>query len=362
MSPRRGHRLGSCRARREQSVLRRGVARCRRRAAAGVRPVRGTRSASCALADPAYELVRVAAVAGRRVSHDLLAAVSGQSAAELVALLREATAHHILIDDRDGRYAFRHALLQEAAYAELLPGERVTLHRRTPMRWPHIRNGPPRALERRPSLRITTPPRTTWLGCGVLCQGCWRRGVRPCRLRGARSVRAGSGAVGAGTRAGVPGALLPHTAAAALRRRRDARWAIGRAVELVGLGLQEVDGARDPQRAALLRWRLARLLCISGYAEGSVATHAAAVSTMPAEASAERAMILAAYAHVLMLSGQYRLSRGRCEEAIVVAQAACALREEATPSTRSGAVSAVSVTPGRGQAPGASAGDLRGRL
>ena len=33
----------------------------------------------------------------------------------------------MLVQDSDG-YAFRHALLQEAAYADLLPGERTALH------------------------------------------------------------------------------------------------------------------------------------------------------------------------------------------------------------------------------------------
>jgi len=81
-----------------------------------------------ALPEASYELVRVAAVAGRRVGHDLLAAVCARDAADLVAGLREATFHHVLVADPDGAYAFRHALLQEAAYGELLPGERVSLH------------------------------------------------------------------------------------------------------------------------------------------------------------------------------------------------------------------------------------------
>jgi hypothetical protein len=42
--------------------------------------------------------------------------------------LREAVAHHVLVPDGSDRYAFRHALLQEAVYGDLLPGERVRLH------------------------------------------------------------------------------------------------------------------------------------------------------------------------------------------------------------------------------------------
>ena len=243
--------------------------------------------------------------------------------------MRDATAHHILIDDRDGRYAFRHALLQEAAYAELLPGERVTLHRAYAD-----------ALAAHPQWAASRAGAAAELAHHYAAAHDVARAVE-------FSVKAAGAAVDAHAvgeahalfeqalalweQAPEPAALAGCDRIQLLQRCADAAMlagAIGRAVELVGLGLQEVDGARDPQRVALLRWRLARLLWISGDAEGSVATHAAAVSTMPAEASAERAMILAADAHVLMLSGQYRRSRGRCEEAIDVAQAAGALREE----------------------------------
>ena len=77
---------------------------------------------------PAVQRVaRVAAVAGRRVSHSLLQAATGMPDAELEEALREAVTHHVLVAD-GGSYAFHHALLQEAVYGDLLPGERVRLH------------------------------------------------------------------------------------------------------------------------------------------------------------------------------------------------------------------------------------------
>ena len=76
----------------------------------------------------AQQVLRVAAVAGRRVRHELLSAVSGQAAAELERSLAEAVSHHLLVVTEDGRYLFRHALLREAVLADLLPGERVRLH------------------------------------------------------------------------------------------------------------------------------------------------------------------------------------------------------------------------------------------
>ena len=78
--------------------------------------------------ETAQEIVRVASVAGRRVSHDLLAAASGVPTAELDVALRAAVETHVLVVGSSGAYSFRHALLAEAVYDDLLPGERVRLH------------------------------------------------------------------------------------------------------------------------------------------------------------------------------------------------------------------------------------------
>ena len=74
-------------------------------------------------------MLRVAAVAGRRVPHRLLAAVAGLSDREQTEALRVAVAHQLLVTrpGEDG-YEFRHALLQEAVYTSLLPGERARVH------------------------------------------------------------------------------------------------------------------------------------------------------------------------------------------------------------------------------------------
>ncbi|OYO16274.1 LuxR family transcriptional regulator [Enemella evansiae] len=77
----------------------------------------------------AREVVRLAAVAGRQVSHDLLAAVSDLADDELDEALRAAVSHHLLETTADG-YSFRHALIAETEYADQLPGERRRAHRR----------------------------------------------------------------------------------------------------------------------------------------------------------------------------------------------------------------------------------------
>jgi DNA-binding CsgD family transcriptional regulator len=80
------------------------------------------------LSGTAQQVVRVASVAGRRVGHELLARASDLDNMPLDAALREAITHQVLVAEEGDRYAFRHALLAEAVYGDLLPGERVRLH------------------------------------------------------------------------------------------------------------------------------------------------------------------------------------------------------------------------------------------
>ena len=84
-----------------------------------------------AASERARRLVEIAAVAGREVDHEVLAEVCGMTDAELGMALREAVDAQLLVvglDDEVAQYRFRHALVQEAAYDELLPSERRVLH------------------------------------------------------------------------------------------------------------------------------------------------------------------------------------------------------------------------------------------
>ncbi|MEI5526641.1 AAA family ATPase [Streptomyces brasiliscabiei] len=76
----------------------------------------------------AQQVLRTAAVAGRRVGHDLLREAVQLSDDELESALREAVGRQLLLPGRESTYEFRHALTREAVYADLLPGERVRLH------------------------------------------------------------------------------------------------------------------------------------------------------------------------------------------------------------------------------------------
>ncbi|MFC0433709.1 helix-turn-helix transcriptional regulator [Kutzneria buriramensis] len=73
----------------------------------------------------AQRVVRAASGAGGAVEHSVLQAVT--EIGDLDEALREAVQHNVLVTADHG-YAFRHALLREAVYGDLLPGERARLH------------------------------------------------------------------------------------------------------------------------------------------------------------------------------------------------------------------------------------------
>lgn len=80
------------------------------------------------LSDTAQQVLRTAAVAGRRVEHDLLRDAVGLPDDALESALREAVGHQLLVAGERDTYSFRHALAREAVYGDLLPGERARLH------------------------------------------------------------------------------------------------------------------------------------------------------------------------------------------------------------------------------------------
>jgi ATP/maltotriose-dependent transcriptional regulator MalT len=81
------------------------------------------------LPEDTQDVLRVASAGGDRAGHALLAAVTGLGDDELAAALRPAVAGNVLVTDADG-YAFRHALIREVVYEDLLPGEHSRLHSR----------------------------------------------------------------------------------------------------------------------------------------------------------------------------------------------------------------------------------------
>jgi len=85
-----------------------------------------------ALPPEAQRVVQVAAVVGRRIDSALLtevASATGSAPDQINGGLREAVSRHLLVASAaDGGYAFRHALLQEAVYDDMLPDDRSRVH------------------------------------------------------------------------------------------------------------------------------------------------------------------------------------------------------------------------------------------
>jgi len=82
------------------------------------------------LSGTAQQVLRTAAVTGRRVDDELVREASGLDEASYEEAVREAVAQQLLVPDGEQGLSFRHALLREAVYADLLPGERTRLHAR----------------------------------------------------------------------------------------------------------------------------------------------------------------------------------------------------------------------------------------
>jgi DNA-binding CsgD family transcriptional regulator len=79
------------------------------------------------LSPDAQRSLRALAVAGR-ADEELLGRVTGLSAGELTTALHEAIAAQVVEAGSGGELGFRHALLREVVYEELLPGERASAH------------------------------------------------------------------------------------------------------------------------------------------------------------------------------------------------------------------------------------------
>ncbi|MEV3855629.1 AAA family ATPase [Streptomyces sp. NPDC050095] len=81
------------------------------------------------LAPPARRLLGLLAAGGDHVAHCRLEPVADESGADLDALLRVLVDRGLVVTSGD-RYTFRHALIRQAVYEDLLPGERIRLHAR----------------------------------------------------------------------------------------------------------------------------------------------------------------------------------------------------------------------------------------
>jgi DNA-binding CsgD family transcriptional regulator len=271
---------------------------------------------------PVQRVLRIAAVAGRTVDHMLLAELAGLTNQELTAALREGVASYILVHDfASTAYSFRHALMREAIYADLLQAERRALH----LELAH-------ALTDRPEL---AGPKAS--AAAELAYHCHAAGELPEAL--VASIRAATAAEEVHA---LSEALLQYERALAIwdtasrialdvplvrtdvmRRASQAAnlsGAMELAIELARGLLERIDEHRDPVGAALAHERLGRYLWTAGRS-GALGEYQRAVDLVPADPpSEERAFVLAAEAQVLMLCDRTVESVALCEEALEIAR------------------------------------------
>ena len=269
-------------------------------------------------------VLRIAAAAGRDVPFPLLAGVVDLPEPRLLAALHQAVEHGVLVPDQPaGTFRFRHALLAEAVYATLLPGEREAVHGRLAL-----------------ALAEAQGPGAAHAAAGELAQH-WAVAGRPVEalaasVQAARDAEAVAGqaealrhlerALGLWERVpdaeelvGLERVAVLAWAAELAFRSGDAAGAAARVRRAIGL----LDVDMEPLRVALLYERLGSYLFPAGDREGGLAAFRRAADLVPGEPpSAERARVLAALGHGLMLLLRHADSRAVCEEAIAVAHAA----------------------------------------
>ncbi len=80
------------------------------------------------VSEHARHILALAAVVGRGFDFALLQALSDLAEGELIAALKELIAERLVVEESGERFAFRHALVREAIYSDLLVRERAALH------------------------------------------------------------------------------------------------------------------------------------------------------------------------------------------------------------------------------------------
>jgi DNA-binding CsgD family transcriptional regulator len=279
--------------------------------------------------EPVRRLLPSVATIGRPADASLLGAASGIGEPELSGALRDAVDHHLLVRS-GGTFAFRHDVVREAVYADLLPGERSALHEAV----------------------------AGALGDGVAAELAvhWRAaGRRDEALR--FSVAAGLEAEGARAYAEA----LRHFRAALDLDPEDPIELLGHASDLAKYtgdydqavawceeALARLDGTSDAARTARFFERLGRLQSFAG--DSGHAAFAEALRLLPEDDKVGRARLLGAEGYALWTVQGLEEARTRCEEALTLAVEAGARPEAAYARMVLGVVVAHAGDPSGGEA------------
>jgi DNA-binding CsgD family transcriptional regulator/tetratricopeptide (TPR) repeat protein len=271
------------------------------------------------LAPATQSVLRVAAVGGRRIDHDRLATVAGVDDAALADALREAQAANVItVDLTRRRYEFRHALLHEAVYADVLPGERSRYH----VRYAEVIEAGtgPRRIEDWAELahhwRVADQPEPALVATVEAALAADASYAPPEAYQYYELALQLWAALDEAPKAALDyGDLLLRTADAASRT-----GAFGRAVELTTAAIERVDPDLDPTTAGLLHERRAWFLWRTGLRAEALEEYGTAVRLVPARpASTARARVLAAYADALERRSRYAEACDVATDAIEIA-------------------------------------------
>jgi DNA-binding CsgD family transcriptional regulator len=271
----------------------------------------------------AQQALRAAAVAGRRVEDEIVRAATGLAAADYEDGIRESVARQLLVPDGHG-YAFRHALIREAVYADLLPGERTRLHARFA------------GLLADPDRLASVPGTAAELAYHCLAShdttGAFSASVRAAqeadRLGApAEAQRHYDEALALWDRVAGPEKLAGQdrgSLALCSATTAAASGDIARAVHKLRRLREYLAGAGDPVLVSRVCERLAYYLQETDAQPDAVAPARAAVEALPADPPRwERARALATYAQTLMYGARDEQGAGAyAEQALTAARAA----------------------------------------
>ncbi|MYT69593.1 MULTISPECIES: helix-turn-helix transcriptional regulator [unclassified Streptomyces] len=271
------------------------------------------------LSETTQQVLRTAAVAGRRVGHDLLRDAVRLPQEELESALREAVGHQLLLPDDDGTYSFRHALTREAVYADLLPGERVRLHGLFAELLGRPGHPPQSAAERAHHSRESHDLADALTASLEAAEHAQRVGAPAEELRHLESALDLWSAVDAPARpADTDPVALTLRASAAAAHAGDPH----RAVQLTRHALAQAGPDTDSELAARVRYTLAGNLIRIDHLEAAFTYSSEALALIPAEPPS-RTWVWAAATHVLAARNV-----GRDKDAEQVARQALDIAEE----------------------------------
>jgi DNA-binding CsgD family transcriptional regulator/tetratricopeptide (TPR) repeat protein len=277
-------------------------------------------------------VLRVGAAAGRDGSYPLLRALAALPERDLRESLRRAVEHGVLVADwATGSFRFRHALLAEAIYATILPGEREEVHGRLAEELARSRAAT--AAELAPH----------WAAAGRSAEALV---ASVAAAREAEAVFGLSEALAHLERALTLWDSLPDASElAGLSLDEVCAWTAElasdtgdapRAVELTRRAI-ELVGETDRRHAALLHDRLSRYLFESGGGDTFLGASERALELVPAEPpSPERARALCGLAGGLQLLWRHEESLALCEQALELARTVGARDAELVALTRRG--------------------------